>query len=162
MTEQPNPIEMPDRATAGVLGNTPADLRIELRGYEVARCLEDNTWEKTATYRPTESGRLTALQACLWLSERYPKETYRLRALVSLEPPGIGTREWTSTPQDLAEYTAPDDPGTPLSCESLPQPEDFETEEPTSPARPPACVQCGAFETVDHKCSWAPVSGDEG
>lgn len=66
-------------------------MKVELRGYEVARLVvgakNEERWAQTGAYRPTIHGWNKAKQDAGWLAEKHPKETYRVRAICSFEPP---------------------------------------------------------------------------
>lgn len=63
-------------------------LKMELRGYEVAR-ETDYGWEVTAKFRPMEMCRKTAIQMANWLTwrckQRGDDQTYRVRPIVSID-----------------------------------------------------------------------------
>jgi len=63
-------------------GNTA----IELRGYEVARQLGDR-WVQVAAYKGSDAGFKRSRDHAIWLSERHPQETYRLRPIISVPFP---------------------------------------------------------------------------
>ncbi len=78
-------IEVPDESLRELINDNP--LQIELRGYEVAKLTGAGRWEMYNRYRPSEAGRLQAAGDARWLTERNPGVTYRVRALVSMNPP---------------------------------------------------------------------------
>jgi hypothetical protein len=59
---------------------------IELRGYEIARQLGDR-WVQVAHYRGDDRGFRQASKDGAYWAERYPKETYRLRPIISVPFP---------------------------------------------------------------------------
>lgn len=61
-------------------------LQIELRGYEVARAT-GRGWEQVGAFRPTELGRRQAVKDAVALGGHHPAETYKVRPIVSLQPP---------------------------------------------------------------------------
>lgn len=65
-------------------------LEVELRGYEVARKVEHKgqvRWEQVAQYRPNAYGWNEARSSVEALARRNPSYTFRIRPIVSLEPP---------------------------------------------------------------------------
>jgi hypothetical protein len=64
----------------------PNPLGLELRGYEVARATPSG-WIVASHWRPTDFALDEALKACAYLNERYPNDTYAVRAIVSMAPP---------------------------------------------------------------------------
>jgi hypothetical protein len=65
-------------------------LAVELRGYEVARKMDTKDgvrWMQIAHYRPNTYGFNEAKASAKILCERNPSFTYRIRPIVSLEPP---------------------------------------------------------------------------
>jgi hypothetical protein len=85
----PNPIEIPDEGLRGLLGGP---LRIELRGYEVAKLNHAGVWEEAMKFRPNNGALALAIKEAIWLNRRYNQrngtegDTYRVRAVVSLDP----------------------------------------------------------------------------
>lgn len=72
------------------------DLKVELRGYELCRrVLQSNgggkeqteRWAQVAAYRPNQYGWNEARKSASYLSEKHPKEVYRIRVIISMEPP---------------------------------------------------------------------------
>ncbi len=101
----PDAIEMPEKATRELMAG---ELRVELRGYEVGRKLPSGTWAQVAAYRPNETARHHAIADARWLQERHPNEEYRVRAIVSLEPPELVREPLVveADPTDPAELMA--------------------------------------------------------
>lgn len=65
-------------------------LAVELRGYEVARKIDTKDgprWQQVGQYRPNSYGFNEAKASAKMLCERNPRYTYRIRPIVSLEPP---------------------------------------------------------------------------
>jgi hypothetical protein len=91
------------------------DLKTELRGYEVGRLVTEykpggvavERWAETGKFRPNRYGWNEARKMAVWLQEKHPNETYRVRVVVSLEPPA---REDTGPTPEL--------PGVPANEES--------------------------------------------
>lgn len=89
-----DPLETPDAGTRNIL-ERGGPLQIALRGYEVAKW-NGSEWESVVKFRPSEKGRLVAIGHAKWLTEREADRAalyrvapveYRVRVIVSLEPP---------------------------------------------------------------------------
>lgn len=69
---------------------------VELRGYEVARRAPNGRWIQCSHFRPSNLGFKQALADAQSLNGKYPNETYRVRPILSLEPPPAAELEQES------------------------------------------------------------------
>ncbi len=97
---KPDPIGMPHDPTRELMGGP---LEIELRGYEVARRTAYGL-QIVQKYRPNEQGRKLAIADATALNVKYPGQ-YRVRAIVSLEPPEPSPTRLTLD----ADFVAPEE-----------------------------------------------------
>lgn len=69
-------------------------LMMELRGYEVARLLDNGRWERVIAYQPNDVALRQAKRDANWFqwraSQRQVKETYRVRPIISLDIDFVG------------------------------------------------------------------------
>lgn len=96
MTEQVSPIDNPDEGLRMLLNDNL--LKIELRGYEVAR-LRPWGWEVCMKLRPTEAGLLQGLKEVKWWSELHPELETALRPIISLDPSALVAEVESAEPE---------------------------------------------------------------